>query len=65
MDQDFKIQPEIRASVEANAFFIALRDGDYASAIKSQERLKEMGWHVGRDTPQSRRRKAGTTRSTP
>ena len=58
------IQPEIRASVEANAFFLALKDGDYASAAKSQERLKELGWYLSREAPRpkpTRRKKSATT----
>ena len=34
------IPPEVRASVEANALFDALRRGDYAAAAKAQERLR-------------------------
>ncbi len=64
MDPVATIQPEIRASVGANAFFLALRDGDYASAAKSQERLKELGWHLSREAPRpkpARRKKPATT----
>jgi hypothetical protein len=35
-----------------------LREGDYLQAAKSQERLKELGWHLSREAPKSRRRRA-------
>jgi hypothetical protein len=51
MESSESIPPEIRASVEADALFGALRRGDYASAAKSQERLKGLGWHLSREAP--------------
>jgi hypothetical protein len=44
-----EIPVEIRARVEANALFDALRSGDYASAAQAQERLRALGWIVRRD----------------
>jgi hypothetical protein len=52
------IPPEIRANVEANALFDALRRGDYAAAAKAQERLRELGWNVSRDQAKPPKRKA-------
>ena len=51
------IPPEIQAGVEANALFDALRRGDYATAARAQERLREMGWHLSRETPKPQRRR--------
>jgi hypothetical protein len=42
------IPTEVRARIEANALFDALREGDYASAARAQERLRALGWHVSR-----------------
>ena len=53
------IPDEIRASVEANAMFDALRRGDFAAAARAQERLSEMGWYVSREPKPRPRRKAG------
>jgi hypothetical protein len=50
------IPPEIQAGVEANALFDALRRGDYATAARAQERLREMGWYLGREAPRRPRR---------
>ena len=53
--------PEIKAQAACGIFFVALREGDYASAAKSQERLKELGWHLSRESPRpkpSRRKKS-------
>jgi hypothetical protein len=52
------IPPEVRASVEANALFDALRRGDYAAAAKAQEPLRELGWTINREQPKPRKRKA-------
>jgi dihydrodipicolinate synthase/N-acetylneuraminate lyase len=49
MEATETIPPEVRAGVEANALFDAVRRGDYAAAAKAQERLKELGWTVTRD----------------
>lgn len=43
-----EVPPEIRARVEANAFFDALREGDYGRAAKAQERIQQFGYYVGR-----------------
>ena len=45
------IPPEIKAQAACGIFFVALREGDYASAARSQERLKELGWHLSREAP--------------
>jgi hypothetical protein len=51
-----EIPAEIRATVETNAFFDALRDGDYAAAARAQERLRALGWDISRHpSPQTRR----------
>ena len=50
------IPPEIQAGIEANALFDALRRGDLATAARAQLRLREMGWHLSRETPKPRRR---------
>jgi hypothetical protein len=50
------IPHEIRAEVETNALFSALRRGDFAAAAHAQERLRQMGWHLTRETPQPQRR---------
>jgi hypothetical protein len=46
---------EIQAGVEANALFDALRRGDYATAARAQERLREMGWHLSREASKPQR----------
>jgi hypothetical protein len=56
------IPPEIQAGVEANALFDALRRGDYATAARAQERLREMGWHLSRETPKLQKRRLQATR---
>jgi hypothetical protein len=61
MDPTEPIPPEIRASVEANALFDAVRRGDYDAAALAQKRLKELGWHVSREQPKPTKRKAVTT----
>jgi hypothetical protein len=48
------IPAEIRARVEANAFFDALTDGDYASAAQAQDRLRSFGWHLNPVTARAR-----------
>jgi hypothetical protein len=61
VDTTDDIPVEIRARVEANALFDALRTGDYASAAVAQERLRDLGWYVGREPAPRRhvtRRKA-------
>lgn len=57
------IPPEIKAQAACGIFFDALREGDYASAAKSQERLRELGWHLSRESPcprPSRRKNTAT-----
>jgi hypothetical protein len=54
------IPPEIRAGVEANALFDALRRGDYVTAARAQVRLRELGWHLSRETPRAYRRRKAT-----
>jgi hypothetical protein len=54
------IPPEIRAGVEANALFDAVRRGDFASAARAQENLKELGWYLSREQPKPQRRKVVT-----
>jgi hypothetical protein len=44
-----EIPVEIRARVEANALFDSLHAGDYAGAAQAQERLRALGWYVGRE----------------
>ncbi len=51
------IPPEIQAGIEANALFDALRRGDYATAGRAQERQREMGWHLSRESPKPHRRR--------
>jgi hypothetical protein len=58
---DDTIPPEIRARVECNFFFLAIRDGDYAAAARAQERLRALGWTLGRHRPQSPRRRRSVT----
>ena len=41
---------EIRARVEANAFFDAILEGDYARAARAQERIQRYGFRIGRTT---------------
>jgi hypothetical protein len=60
METDEPIPPEIRAGVEANALFDALRRGDFASAAQAEERLREMGWYLSREQPKTQRRKVVT-----
>lgn len=48
MSTSADIPVEIRARVEANALFDAVREGDYAAAAAIQGRLRAMGWYVGR-----------------
>ena len=55
MDTSEDIPVEIRARVEANALFDALRAGDYTSAAQSQERLRVLGWHILRAVAPQRR----------
>jgi hypothetical protein len=43
------IPTEIRARIEATAFFDALRAGDYAGAAQAQERLHALGWRLSRE----------------
>jgi hypothetical protein len=61
MEDPIEIPPEIRAEVETRALFEAVRRGDYAQAARAQERLREMGWHINREQPKPRKRKAVTT----
>jgi hypothetical protein len=60
MDQTAEIPPEVKASVEANAFFDAVRRGDYDAAAVAQKRLRELGWYVTREQPKPAKRKAVT-----
>jgi hypothetical protein len=66
METEEPIPDEIRAEVEANALFTALRRGDYVAAGRAQERLQALGWYVSREAPRSHRRRhdapAGTCR---
>jgi hypothetical protein len=55
MNEARLIPAEVQAGVEANAMFDALRRGDYAAAGRAQERLKELGWYLGREIPTPRR----------
>jgi hypothetical protein len=55
MNEARPIPAEVQAGVEANAMFDALRRGDYAAAGRAQERLKELGWYLGREMPGPRR----------
>jgi hypothetical protein len=57
-DQD-KIPVEVRASVEANALFDALRRGDFDAAARAQNRLRELGWHISREPSKPHRRRRG------
>jgi hypothetical protein len=50
---------EIRACVEATAFFEALRRGDYSAAAIAQKRLQEYGWHITRERPKPARERGG------
>jgi hypothetical protein len=43
------IPVEIRARVEANVLFDAVRAGDFARAAQAQESLRRLGWHVSRE----------------
>ena len=55
MNTSEEIPVEVRARIEANALFEALRSGDYAGAAQAQERLRALGWHVSREpAPQGR-----------
>ena len=63
MDNATEIPPEIRATVEANAFFDAVRSGDYQEAAASQERLREMGWHLSRVAPNRQAKRVKAVRS--
>jgi hypothetical protein len=56
VDAPEKIPPEIRARVEANALFDAVRAGDYAAAASAQQRLRELGWNVSREPAKPPRR---------
>jgi hypothetical protein len=59
VDATIDVPIEVQARVEANAFFEALRAGDYAAAAEAQERLRAIGWHISRKAPrQTRRRRA-------
>jgi hypothetical protein len=49
------IPAEVRARVEANALFDALRTGDYTGAAQAQERLRLLGWYVSREPGRKRR----------
>ena len=55
LDATEEIPVEIRANVEANCLFDALRSGDYASAAKAQERLRSLGWHLTREPARAKR----------
>jgi hypothetical protein len=55
LDTPEDIPVEIRARVEANALFDALRSGDYAGAALAQERLRALGWYVTREPVAHRR----------
>jgi hypothetical protein len=55
------IPPEIRAGVEANALFDAVRRGDFASAAQAQEKLRELGWYLSREQPRPQKRKVVTS----
>ena len=55
MNDSEEIPVEIRARVEANALFEALRVGDYTEAARSQERLRALGFHLSREAPHQRR----------
>ena len=44
-----EIPTEVRARIEATAFFDALRAGDYAGAAQAQERLHMLGWRLSRE----------------
>jgi hypothetical protein len=57
MEATVDIPPEMRASVECNALFDALRRGDYAAAASAQNRLRELGWTVTREDRPKRVRK--------
>ena len=52
---------EIRARVEANAFFIAIQEGDYAGAARAQEQLRLLGWDLTR--AKKKRKAAGMSRA--
>jgi hypothetical protein len=62
MDTRETIPPEIRACVEANALFDALRRGDFTAAAHAQDRLREMGWCVKREPPKRKPRQTGVGR---
>jgi hypothetical protein len=52
-----QIPAEVRASVEANVLFDAVHRGDFVAAAEAQERLKEMGWYLGREQPRNQKRR--------
>lgn len=52
-----EIPIEIRARVETNGLFIAIREGDYARAALHQRRLRDLGWIISREPAPTRRAK--------
>ena len=56
------IPPEIRAGVEANALFDAVRRGDFAAAATAQEKLRELGWNISRQQSKPPKRHLATSR---
>jgi hypothetical protein len=56
VDISIDVPIEIRARVEANAFFDALNAGDYAGAAQAQANLRSLGWYVSREPLQKRPR---------
>jgi hypothetical protein len=62
VDATIDIPIEVQARIEANAFFEALRAGDYASAAEAQERLRAIGWHISREVPRQTRKRRVVSR---
>ena len=62
-DETPHIPNEIRASVEANALFDAVRHGDFAGAAQAQARLRDLGWYLSRNPQPSGRRKSARPQS--
>jgi hypothetical protein len=44
--EESPIPVEVRARIEANAFFTALQVGDYEGVARAHTRLLELGWYI-------------------
>jgi hypothetical protein len=57
MSEQIVIPSEAMARAECNILFGSLIQGDFAGALRAQERLRQMGWYVSREAPKPPRRR--------